>query len=919
MKSFFVVSLLILAFHVSSAPASTACDPADRAFVCGLRNPEDLVRLTGTPWIVASHINFEFTPPFKASLGPLEAVRIDTHEVRRLYPTPQSAVDWDRKTYPDCSTPPEPFSSHGLNIQSLGGKKFRLYVANHGGRQSVEIIDVAVRGARLLTKWRGCILAPATIFPNGVVPLPGGGVALSGFGVASWRPGRGWSAVRDIKGSNGVEISRDGQWLLVADTMEKSIHRIPVSGVGEDKVLKVDFLADNLRWGEDGHLYAAGASFPEGFQFGECLSADICDVGFVVAQIDPNTLTAKEVVRSEGIKGKFGTATTALQVGQYLWIGSARGDRAAILTADMGLSQKVSPDIPVNAEREAYYGDLHLMSGNAITGYFWGVHATPNDAYRFARGESVTIDGQIVRRKSAPLDFLAVTDIAEDLGLFNTLYDANSPFSQTEIGKEIRDPATRSQAFRKVFDMTYMGRGRERALFGLDPHVVKAVKESTWQQEIDAANSNYQPGKFTTFIAYHWTSKLGGTLDRVVLFGGDKAPMPFTGMDSIKPEDLWTYLEGSRKQGYEVIAIPHQSNLSNGLMFNGLDSAGHPIDRAYAERRAANEPLIEISSSGQSETHPALSPQDEFAAFELYGQEKLEKTAGSYVRDALGRGLEIEQRTGGIDPYKFGFVGGADFHNGMSDSEEDASASVPDAVNPTKPLSAVDASGVPKNPNSSGSLTGVWAERNTRESILAALRRRETFATSGTRLKFRFFGGWEYGSSLLKDKDWVKVAYGRGIPMGGDLPAKPNGNSTPTFVAWADKDSAGANLDRLQIVKIWLENAKYIERIYDVALSDGRKLDPTTGKAPAVGNTVDLKNATYTNTIGAPELAVVWRDPHFDPKVSAAYYLRVLEIPTPRWSTIAAVHAGMPVIEGVPATIQERGWSSPVWYTPMIR
>ncbi len=334
MKPISIVSVLILALHAYGAPAATACDPSDLAFVCELTNAEDLVRLTGTPWVVASHINFEFTPPFKASPGPLEAIRIDTHAVQQLYPTPESTVAWDRKTYPDCPAPPAPFSSHGLNVQSLEGKKFRLYVANHGGRQSVEIVDVVVRGARLLATWRGCILAPATIFPNGVVPLPGGGVALSGFGVAIWWPSRGWSAVRDIKGSNGIEISRDGRWLLIADTAEKSIHRIALNGEGGDEVLKVDFLADNLRWGEDGHLYAAGALLPENFKFGECLHAEICDVGFVVTQIDPNTLTAKEIIRNDGIKGKFGAATTALQLGQQLWIGSARGDRVAILPSN---------------------------------------------------------------------------------------------------------------------------------------------------------------------------------------------------------------------------------------------------------------------------------------------------------------------------------------------------------------------------------------------------------------------------------------------------------------------------------------------------------------------------------------------------------------------------------------------------------
>jgi len=326
-----VLSLLALAYHASSAiAAAAACDPSDRAFVCGLQNAEDLVQLPGTPWVLASHINFEFVPPFKASLGPLNAIRVDTHAVRTIYPASDNAVDWDRKTYPDCPAPPAVFSSHGLNAQVLGGGKFRLYVANHGSRQSVEIIDIAVRGDRLLSTWRGCILAPEKIFPNGVAPLPGGGVVLSGFGVALWRPGQGWSATRNIEGSNGVEVSRDGQWLFVANSKD-SVLRVPVSGTGEQKVLKFGFAPDNLRWGEDGRLYVAGPHVPEGFPIEECFKAAVCDVGFGAAQIDPDTLATREIIRNEGIKGKFGAATTALQVGEHFWIGSSRGDRVAIV------------------------------------------------------------------------------------------------------------------------------------------------------------------------------------------------------------------------------------------------------------------------------------------------------------------------------------------------------------------------------------------------------------------------------------------------------------------------------------------------------------------------------------------------------------------------------------------------------------
>lgn len=565
----------------------------------------------------------------------------------------------------------------------------------------------------------------------------------------------------------------------------------------------------------------------------------------------------------------------------------------AIATAAAG---REFPDVDRTSDtntRQAYYGDLRLVTQDAIAAYFEGTRVTPDEAYRFARGEPVTVDGQSISRKSAPLDFLAVTNMAENLGLFATLDDPNSAFSRTQIGKALRDPATRANAHNMFYDLMFKGHGREEALLGVDPQVVNEVAESAWRQEIAAANRNYQPGKFTTFIGYHWTAKLGGTLDRVVLFRGDNAPMPFTGIDSIRPEDLWTYMENNRKQGHDVIAIPHNPSDSNGLLFNGLDSEGRLIDRAYSERRAANEPLVEIYAEVQSEAHPRLSPQDPFSNFELGADEK--KTVvpqGGYVRNALGRGLQIAQKTGGVDPYKVGFVGGTDFHNGLSDAAENASASTPNAHNPAKPLAGPDLRRALEGSwDGSGGLTGVWAEQNTRESIFDALRRKETFATSGTRLKFRFFAGWDYDNTLFENKDWIKAAYRRGAPMGGDLPAKPNGRSAPTFAAWAAKDAAGANLDRLQIIKLWVKDGSYVEKIYDVAVSDGR----------------------------APELSIVWRDPDFDPKTRAAYYLRVLEIPTQRWSTIVAARAGIELPARMPTTLQERGWSSPIWYAPPAR
>jgi len=591
-------------------------------------------------------------------------------------------------------------------------------------------------------------------------------------------------------------------------------------------------------------------------------------------------------------------------------------------------------------ERQAYFGDLHLHTSYSFDAYIlFGAKVTPDEAYRYARGETVTYLGEQIHRSTPPLDFLAVTDHSENIGVFNTLEDPQSELSRSEIGQEVKRDGAKS--FWKIVQFQTGG----KPLPGVD--TTKAA-DSAWQREVETANRNYQPGKFTTFIAYEWTSMPDGqNLHRNVIFSGARAPNPFTAVNSVKPEDLWAYLDVIRKQGYEALAIPHNSNASNGLMFDWVDSRGRPIDQAYAQARADNEPLAEISQNkGASETHPALSPTDEFASFEFYDHllisPKKSKPGGSYVRDAIGRGLEIAARTDGANPYKYGFVGASDFHNGLSDSAENAFVGTFGAIDPTKSLpdiesfqqrlavlkkSAAGDEATPADPNASlyengsGNLTGVWAEENTRESIYGALRRKETFATSGTRLKLRFFGGWQFPAKLTKSPEWVKTAYAAGVPMGGDLPAAGSAGSAgthtaaPTFALWAVKDPDGANLDRLQVVKVWLADGKHVEKIFDVALSNGRKVDRATGKAPPVGNTVDLKTASYKNTIGATELSAVWSDPEFDPATPAVYYLRALEIPTARWSTVLAVKRGQALPQGVPTSVQERGWSSPIWYT----
>jgi hypothetical protein len=598
---------------------------------------------------------------------------------------------------------------------------------------------------------------------------------------------------------------------------------------------------------------------------------------------------------------------------------------AAVVAATNSPAGHAGPE-----ERQAYYGDLHLHTSYSFDAYvLFGAKVDPDAAYRFARGESVDFLGSSAKRNE-PLDFLAVTDHSENIGVFNSLDDPNSDLSRSETGK-----AFKANPIKTFFDSIASGKfASGKLLEGISN--AKELSQSAWQREIEAANRNYRPGTFTTFIAYEWSSMPDGqNLHRNVIFRGDKAPNPFSSVDSPKPEDLWNWLDKIRKDGYEALAIPHNSNASNGLMFDWNDSNGRPIDQAYAEQRASDEPLVEISQNkGASETHPILSPNDEFSNFEFYDHllisPKKSKPEGSYVRDALGRGLEIAQRTGGVNPYKYGIIGASDFHNGLSTSSEDAFVGTFGGVDPTRPLpSAADffknwdeaRKSVSANlyENGGGNLTGVWAERNTREAIYDAFRRKETFATSGTRLKVRFFGGWDFPTAKFTDTGWVREAYAAGAPMGGDLPAKPAKAAAPVFLAWGVKDPSGANLDRLQVVKVWLQDGKHVERIYELALSNGRKVDPRTGKAPAVGSTVDLKSATYQNSIGATELSAVWQDPQFDPRVPAAYYLRLLEIPTPRWSTIVSVKRAEALPPDAPATIQERAWSSPIWYVPGVR
>jgi hypothetical protein len=602
--------------------------------------------------------------------------------------------------------------------------------------------------------------------------------------------------------------------------------------------------------------------------------------------------------------------------------------------------------------RRAFFGEMHLHTTMSFDAWSFSTKVTPDQAYRFGRGETVMVPVEQVNpqlqiaateavpaKRAWPLDFMAVTDHSEAMGVLNMLDDPANPLRKTKAGQALlKDPKS---AFAMVVNANRPG-APPPAFINM-----AAAAKSAWDVEIKAANDNYLPGKFTTFIAYEWSALAQGkyNLHRNVFFNANHAPLPYSSQQSTRPEDLWTYLEKVRAQGVDVIAIPHNGNVSGGLMYDWNDSDGRPIDQQYAQRRALNEPLTEIAQNkGQSDTLPELSPSDEFANFEIFDSllthpSIKSRQAGGFIRQAFGRGLVIEAKVG-ANPYKYGLVGASDFHNGLSTSDEkafagDAFGIDPNTMTPSRAEAKVQV-GIDKRPSpldvdaaanhtppalenalqfGSAGVTGVWAEENTRNSIFAALKRKETFATSGTRIRVRMFGGWDFRAGALERPDWVAAAYAAGVAMGSDLPARPGSARAPRLLVEALKDPDGANLDRIQIIKIWLDHGTYREKIFNAALSGGRRPGPG-GKVPPVGNTVDLMTGAYKNSIGAAILKANWRDPEFDPKRPAVYYARVLEIPTPRWSTLLSIKVGLPISKSVPATLQERAWTSPIWFTP---
>jgi len=602
---------------------------------------------------------------------------------------------------------------------------------------------------------------------------------------------------------------------------------------------------------------------------------------------------------------------------------------AAVLSAlclQGAVAQSTKP-APKPEDRQVFFGEQHLHTQNSPDAFAMGTRNTTDDAYNFAKGMAVkkNTSGKMVQKKT-PYDWCAVTDHAEYFGVFPQFADPKSELmtklKDNPLVKMIMsgDEKKGDEAFGKI--AATLTENKPDPDFD-DPQII----QSAWQKHIDITNKHNDPGTFTTLIAFEWTSiPANQNLHRNVFFRGDKGPVaPFSAFDSNRPEDLWTYVEVQRDMGHQVFAIPHNGNLSNGLMFAPRTSEGQPIDARYAERRASIEVATEIIQvKGQSDTHPALSPNDEFAGFEqqyrnLIGTNPpvVSRINYGYVREALINGVGYQEYLG-VNPFKYGIVAGADAHTGFSDNEEFNYTGAHGAVDstPQKRLSGSgQTAGEPAMNFGSPGATAVWADENTRAGIFDAIQRKETYGTSGTLIRLRFFGGWGYPSDLMSSPNWVRDAYQGGVPMGGDLPPM-GGVKAPTFVVRALKDPDSGNLDRIQIIKGWYENGYPQEKVYDVAWSDHRTPDATTGKLPPVGNTVNIKEATFSNSIGDTQLSAVWTDPDFKPEHHAVYYVRVLEIPTPRWSTYDAKELGVDPPAGVAATIQERAWSSPIWYTP---
>ena len=585
------------------------------------------------------------------------------------------------------------------------------------------------------------------------------------------------------------------------------------------------------------------------------------------------------------------------------------------------------------------FGDTHLHTSYSMDAGAFGARLTPKDAYRFARGEEIASNSGQPVKLSRPLDFLVVADHSDGMGFFPQLMSGDPTLLATPQGRKWYDEIRGGKGADAAIDIIVsFGKGQMPNGY---PTPGTSAYRNAWAETIKAAEANNEPGRFTAFIGYEWTSNTGGNnLHRNVIFRGNGTQAslvePFTTLPPLgsdNPVNLWKWMAATeQKTGSEVLAIAHNGNLSNGLMFPMVEAFGKKIDREYVETRAKWERLYEVTQTkGTGEAHPFLSPNDEFANFEIWDKGNLDGSVAKskdmlefeYARAALINGLKLETQLG-TNPYKFGMVGSTDAHTGLAAVEEDNffGKTAPQEPSPER-LTKVFVD----NPKtgvkimdwevSASGYAAVWATENTREAIFDAMKRRETYATTGSRMLVRFFGGWDFAVGDASHRMPASIGYAKGVPMGGDLSNAPNGKS-PTFLVAALKDSIGGNLDRIQIIKGWVDkDGKSQERIYDVAVSGGRKIEADGRCRTTVGNTVDVEDATWTNTIGAPELIAVWKDPAFDAKQRAFYYARVIEIPTPRWTAYDASRFGIKPLPGTTMVLQERAYTSPIWYSPM--
>jgi len=593
-----------------------------------------------------------------------------------------------------------------------------------------------------------------------------------------------------------------------------------------------------------------------------------------------------------------------------------------------------SPYVDRYHPQRVFFGDTHHHSSFSVDSGMFGNTLGPDKSFRFARGEEVVSSNGLRAKLVRPLDFLVVSDHAEYLGLSELLTTGNPRLLATDVGKEWAAALAQggdAAWLTAVAIMDDFTTGNERFKDA-------ELKRSVWDRVVDIASEYNDPGVFTAFNGYEWTSAPGGNnLHRVVIFRDGpnrvKQILPFSAFDSIDPEDLWNALASyETSTGGQVLAIPHNGNISNGVMFAETMSNGRRINKAYAEMRSRWEPLLEVTQmKGDGEAHPFLSPEDEFADYETWDF----GNAGSpitpkedsmlqyeYARSALKLGLKHEDKLG-VNPFKFGMIGSTDNHVSLSTTREENFYGKLPALQPSddriNDAFVKNADGTPaalswESPASG--LAAVWAQENTRESLFDAMARKEVYATTGTRIRVRVFAGWDFGTEEVARPDFAMQGYKRGVPMGGDLANAPAGKS-PTIMVRALRDPDGANLDRVQVIKGWLDsNGEMHERVYDIAVSDGRAIGSDGRARESVGSTLDIADASYTNTIGDALLMAHWVDPDFDPGQRAFYYVRVIEIPTPRWTAYDAKYFGITMPEEVRMTVTDRAYTSPIWYTP---